>query len=99
MFGTKTSFFLLLLTVLIFSAYSDEQEKYCKWFRKAAHLSGNLCLEGKPGAEGEVLIKFFATSNVLEVNLTELGVTVDAPQDGTPNSIKPGRGRVHWNSD
>ena len=41
----------------------------------------------------------FAKSNVLEVNLTELGGKVDAPQDGTPNSVKPGSGKVYCNSD
>jgi hypothetical protein len=58
-----------------------------------------MCLVWKSGVEGEVLIMVFAKSNVLEVNLTELGGKVDAPQDGTPKSVKPGSGKVYWNSD
>ena len=58
-----------------------------------------MCLERKSGAEGEVLIRVFATSNVLEVNLTELGFKLDVPKDGTPNSVKPGSRKVYWNSD
>ena len=99
MSGTKTFFCFLLLAVMTFSACSDEQEKGRKWSRKAAQLAGSLCLEGKSGAEGDVRIRVFGTSNVSEVNLTELGGTADAPQDGTPNSVKPGSGKVYWNSD
>ena len=47
----------------------------------------------------EVLIRVFATSNVSEVNLTELGGKVELPQDATPNSVKPSSGKVYWNSD
>ena len=90
MCATKKYVCLLLLVVLTFSVCSEEQKKASKWCRKAAQLDGSLCLEGKSGAEGEVLIKVFATSNVLEVNRTELGGKVEAPQDGTPNSVKLG---------
>ena len=58
-----------------------------------------MCLEGKSGAEGEVLIRVFATSNISEVNLTELGGKVLAPQDCKPNSVKSGSVKVYWNSD
>jgi hypothetical protein len=99
MYGTKTSFCFLLLVVLTFSACSDEQERGRKWCRKAAQLAGSLCLEGKLGAEGDVRIRIFATTDVSEVNLTELGGTADAPRDGSPNSVNPGSGKVYWNSD
>jgi hypothetical protein len=96
--GSKISFCFLLIMVLTFTGCADEQEKGRKWCRKAAQLAGSLCLEGKSGAEGEVRIIVFGTSNVSEVNLTELGGTDDAPRDGTPNSVKPGSGIVSWNS-
>ena len=99
MSGTKTSFCLLLLALLTFSACANEQERGRKWCRKAAQLAGSLCLEGKSGAEGEVRIRVFGTSNVTAVNLTELGGTADAPRDGTPNSVNPGSAKVYWNSD
>ena len=40
----------------------------------------------------------FGTRNVSGVNLTELGGTADAPRDGTPNPVKPGSGKISWNS-
>ena len=89
---------MLLLVVLTFTGCADEQEKGRKWCRKAAQLAGSLCLEGKSGAEGEVRIMVFGTSNVTQVNLTELGGIADAPRDGTPNTVKPGSGNVSWNS-
>ena len=98
MSGTKTSFCFLLLAVLTLSACSDEQERGRKWCRKAAQVAGSLCLEGKSGAEGDVRIRVFGTSNVTEVNLSELGGSEDAPRDGTPNSVKPGTGKVFWKS-
>ena len=99
MSGTKTSFCFLLLAVLTLSACSDEQESGRKWCRKAAQVAGSLCLEGKSGAVGEVRIRVFGTSNITEVNLSELGGAADAPRDGTPNSVNPGTGKVFWNSD
>ena len=99
MSGTKAYFCLLLLGVLTFSACADEQERGRKWCRKAAQLAGSLCLEGKTGAEGDVRIRVFGTSNVSAVNLTELGGTADAPRDGTPSFVNPGSGKVYWNSD
>ena len=99
MSGTKTSFCLLLVALLTFSACADEQERGRKWCRKAAQLAGSLCLEGKSGAVGEVQLRVFGTSNVTAVNLTELGGTADAPRDGTPNSVNPGSAKVYWNSD
>ena len=45
------------------------------------------------------MIRVFATNNDSEVNLTELGGNIDAPQDSTPNSVKPGSRKVYWNSD
>ncbi|HIB93564.1 MAG TPA: hypothetical protein EYO60_04610, partial [Candidatus Lambdaproteobacteria bacterium] len=99
MSGTKTSFCFLLLAVLTLSACSDEQERGRKWCRKAAQVAGSLCLEGKSGAEGDVRIRVFGTSNVTQVNLAELGGSADAPRDGTPNSVNPGTGKVFWNSD
>ena len=99
MSGTNTSFCFLLLTVLTFSACSDEQERGRKWCLKAAQVAGSLCLEGKSGAEGDVRIRVFGTTNVTQVNLSELGGSADAPRDGTPNSVNPGTGKVFWNSD
>ena len=97
--GTKPNFCLLLVAVLSFSACADEQERGRKWCRKAAQLAGSLCLEGKSGAEGEVQLRVFGTSNVSAVNLTELGGVADALRDGTPNSVKSGSAKVYWNSD
>ena len=99
MSGTNTSFCFLLLAVLTLSARSDEQEIGRKWCRKAAQLAGSLCLEGKSGAEGDVRIRVYATTNVTSVNLSELGGNADAPRDGTPNAVNPGTGKVFWNSD
>ena len=99
MSGTNTSFCFLLLTVLTFSACSDEQERGRKWCRKAAQVAGSLCLEGRSGAEGDVRIRVFGTTNVTQVNLSEFGGSNDAPRDGTPNSVNPGTGKVYWNSD
>jgi hypothetical protein len=99
MFETKISFFNFLLAVLIFTACSEEQEIGRTWCLKAAQLAGSLCLEGKSGAEGDVRIRVFATTDVSEVNLTELGGTADAPRDGLPNSVNPGSGKVYWKSD
>ena len=96
---TKTSFCLLFLAVLTFSACADEQEMGRKWCRKAAQVAGSLCLEGRSGAEGDVRIRVFGTTNVTQVNLSELGGSNDAPRDGTPNSVNPGTGKVYWNSD
>ena len=84
--------------MLTLSSCADEQEKGRKWCRKAAQLAGSLCLEGNSGAEGEVRLMVYATSNVSEVNLTKIGGIVDAPRDGTPNSVNPGSGNVSWNS-
>ena len=98
MSGTKTSFCILLLSVLTFVACSDEQDKGRKWCRKVAQLNGSLCQEGKSGAEGEVLIRIYATTDVSEVDLTELGGKADEPLDGTPNSVIPGHGKVYWKS-
>ena len=99
MSGTKTPFCFLLLAVLTLSACADEQESGRKWCRKAAQVAGSLCLEGKSGAEGDVRIRVYATSNVTSVNLSELGGNTDAPRDGTPNAVNPGTGKVFWNSD
>ena len=96
---TKTSFCFLLLAVLTLSACSDEQERGRKWCRKAAQVAGSLCLEGKSGAEGDVRIRVYATTNVTQVNLAELGGSADAPRDGTPIEVQPGTGKVYWNSD
>ena len=96
---TKTYFCLLFLAVLTFSACADEQEMGRKWCRKAAQVAGSLCLEGRSGAEGDVRIRVFGTTNVTQVNLSELGGSNDAPRDGTPNSVNPGTGKVYWNSD
>ena len=89
---------MLLLVVLTFTGCADEQEKGRKWCKKAAQLAGSLCLEGKSGAEGEVQLMVFGTSNVTQVNLKELGGSSDAPRDGTPNNVNPGSGKVSWNS-
>ena len=99
MSGTRTSFCFVLLAVLTFSACADEQERGRKWCRKAAQVAGSLCLEGKSGAEGDVRIRVYATTNVTSVNLSELGGSSDAPRDGTPNAVNPGTGKVFWNSD
>ena len=99
MYKTKTSFCFVLLAVLTLSACSDEQERGRKWCRKAAQVAGSLCLEGKSGAEGDVRIRVYATTNVTSVNLSELGGSTDAPRDGTPNAVNPGTGKVFWNSD
>ena len=99
MSGIKTPFCFLLLAVLTLSACADEQESGRKWCRKAAQVAGSLCLEGKSGAEGDVRIRVFGTTNVTQVNLAELGGTADAARDGTPNTVNPGTGKVFWNSD
>jgi hypothetical protein len=99
MYGTKTSFCFVLLAVLTLSACADEQEKGRTWCRKAAQVAGSLCLEGKSGAEGDVRIRVYGTTNVTSVNLSELGGNTDAPRDGTPNAVNPGTGKVFWNSD
>ena len=99
MSGTKSYLCMLIPGMLVFYACSDEQEMGRKWCRKAAQVAGSLCLEGKTGAEGDVRIRVFGTTNVTEVNLTELGGSADAPRDGTPNSVNPGTGKVFWNSD
>ena len=99
MSGTKTSFCLLLVALLTFSACADEQERGRKWCRKVAQLAGSLCLEGKSGGEGDVRLRVFSTSSVTAVNLTELGGIADALRDGTPNSVNPGSAKVYWNSD
>ena len=99
MSGTKTSFCFLLLAVITLSTCADEQERGRKLCRKAAQVAGSLCLEGKSGAEGDVRIRVFGTSNVTQVNLSELGGSADAPRDGTANAVKPGTGKVFWNSD
>ena len=97
--GTITSFCFVLLAVLTLSACSDEQESGRKWCSKAAQVAGSLCLEGKSGAEGDVRIRVYATSNVASVDLTGLGGSADVPRDGTPNAVNPGTGKVYWNSD
>ena len=97
--GTKTSFCFLLLAVITLSTCADEQERGRKLCRKAAQVAGSLCLEGKSGAEGGVRIRVFGTSNVTQVNLTELGGSADAPRDGTANAVNPGTGKIFWNSD
>jgi len=99
MYGTRTAFYFVLLAVLTLSACADEQERGRKWCRKAAQLAGSLCSEGNSGAEGDVRIRVYATANVTEVNLSELGGSADAPRDGTPNTVNPGSGKVYWNSD
>jgi hypothetical protein len=99
MYGTKTSFCLLLLAVLTLSACADEQESGRKWCRKASQVARSLCLEAKSGAEGDVRIRVYGTTNVTSVNLSELGGSADAPRDGTPNAVNPGTGKVFWNSD
>ena len=87
-----------MLGLLTLTACADEQEQGRKWCRKAAQVAGSLCLEGKSGAEGDVLIRVFGTSNVTQVNLVELGGSTDAPRDGTPNAVNPGTGKVYWSS-
>ena len=44
MSGTKTSFCLLLVALLTFTACADEQERGRKWCRKAAQLAGSFLL-------------------------------------------------------
>ena len=99
MCGTKTTFCWLLFGLLFLTACADEQERGRKLCSKAAQLAGSLCLEGNSGAEGDVRIRVYATANVTEVNLSELGGSADAPRDGTPNTVNPGSGKVYWNSD
>ena len=98
MHQTKTFFCWLMLGLLTLSACADEQESGRKWCRKAAQVAGSLCLEGKSGAEGDVRIRVYATTNVTAVDLTALGGSADAPRDGTPNSVNPGTGKVSWSS-
>jgi hypothetical protein len=95
---TKTSFCWLLFGLLFLTACADEQESGRKWCRKAAQVAGSLCLEGKSGAEGDVRIRVYGTTNVTAVDLTALGGSADAPRDGTPNSVNPGTGKVYWSS-
>ena len=85
--------------LLTLSACADEDGDGRKWCRKAAQLAGSLCLEGRSGAEGDVLLRIYATSNVASVDLTELGGPSDASLDGTPNTAQPGTGKVFWDSD
>ena len=99
MSGTKSYFLMLLPGMLVLYACSDEQEMGRKWCQKAAQVAGSLCFEGKSGAEGDVRLKVYATSNVNTVDLSELGGSDQAPQDGTPLEVKPGTGKVFWNSD
>jgi len=96
--GTKTSFCWLLFGFLFLTACADEQERGRKWCRKAAQVAGSLCLEARSGAEGDVRIRVYATTNVTSVNLSELGGSADAPRDGTPNAVNPGTGKVSWSS-
>ena len=98
MSGTKTSFCWLLFGLLFLTACADEQDSGRKWCRKAAQVAGSFCLEGKSGAEGDVRIRVYATTNVTAVDLTALGGNTDAPRDGTPNSVNPGTGKVYWSS-
>ena len=99
MYGTRTSFCWLLFGLLFLTACADEQERGRKWCRKAAQVAGSLCLEGKSGAEGDVRIRVYATTNVASVDLTELGGSSDVLRDGTPIEVQPGTGKVYWNSD
>jgi hypothetical protein len=99
MSGTKSYLLMLLPGILFLSTCSDEQERGRKWCRKAAQVAGSLCLEGKSGEDGDVRIRVFGTTNVTQVNLSELGGSSDAPRDGTPNSVIPGTGKVFWKSD
>ena len=96
---TKTSFCFLLLAVLTFSACADEQERGREWCRKAAQVAGSLCMEARSGAEGDIRIRVYATSNVDSVDLTELGGSADVRRDGTSIDVQPGTGKVFWNSD
>ena len=98
MSGTKTSFCWLRFGLLFLTACSDEQERGRKWCRKAAQVAGSLCLEARSGAEGDVRIRVYGTTNVTAVDLTALGGSADAPRDGTPNSVNPGTGKVSWSS-
>ena len=96
---TRIFFYRFLCGVLILSACSEEDLDGRKWCRKAAQLAGSLCLEARTGAEGAVRLKVYATTNVASVDLSELGGLDKAPQDGTPVEVKPGTGKVFWNSD
>ena len=98
MYGTITSFCWLLFGLLFLTACADEQDSGRKWCRKVAQVAGSLCLEARTGAEGDVRIRVFGTTNVTQVNLSELGGSADAPRDGTPNSVNPGTGKVFWSS-
>ena len=99
MSGIKSYLYMLIPGILVLSACSDEQEMGRKLCRKAAQVAGSLCLEGKSGAEGDVRIRVYGTTNVTAVDLTALGGSADAPRDGTPNSVNPGTGKVFWSSD
>ena len=90
---------MLIPGILVLSACSDEQEMGRKWCHKAAQVAGSLCMEGRTGAEGAVRLKVYATTNVASVDLSELGGSDKAPRDGTPVEVKPGTGKVFWNSD
>ena len=90
---------MLLPGMLVLYACSDEQEMGRKWCRKAAQVAGSLCLEGKSGAEGDIRIRVYATSNVTAVDLSDLGGSDQAPRDGSPIDLEPGTGKVFWNSD
>ena len=96
---TRTIFYWFLCGVLILSACAEEDLDGRKWCRKAAQLAGSLCMEGRTGAEGAVRLKVYATTNVASVDLSELGGTADALRDGTPVDVRPGTGKVFWNSD
>ena len=84
--------------LLFLTACAEEQDSGRKWCRKAAQVAGSFCLEGKSGAEGDVRIRVYATTNVTSVNLTELGGSADVPRDGTPIDVQPGTGKVYWSS-
>ena len=96
---TRTIFYWFLCGVLILSACAEEDLDGRKWCRKAAQMAGSLCMEGRTGAEGAVRLKVYATTNVASVDLSELGGSDKAPRDGTPVEVKPGTGKVFWNSD
>ena len=97
--NTRTIFCSLLYGILILSACSDDDEDGRKLCRKAAQLAGSLCLEGRSGADGAVRLRVYATSNVSAVDISELGVSEQAPRDGTPVEVNSGTGKVFWNSD
>ena len=98
MHQTRTFFCWLLFGLLTLSACADEDGGGRKWCHKTAQVAGSLCLEGNSGAGGDVRIRVFGTTNVTQVNLSELGGSTDAHRDGTPNSVNPGTGKVFWNS-